>query len=252
MEENSIRRAIRWQKESGDALSQQVYRRLRDQIFSFELKPFQIISEKQISLELGVSRTPAREALMRLSEQGLVDILPQRGSVIAPFRLPDLEKSQFLREALEVALLTRAMEHSDCTALVKELNAELALQKIFVQSGDAERFYASDETFHGLIAKHSGLPSVLAEIERTKIHMDRFRRLMLKGIEDLNNILPQHVDIVSAIEAGDVTRAVKAMQTHLRRILVFTKQAIKLHPEYFEEQLPEFRDRFSGAAANRS
>jgi len=242
MKVNSIRRAILWQKDNGDALSQQVYRHLREQIFSFELKPFQLISEKQVSLELGVSRTPAREALMRLSEQGLVDILPQRGSVIAPFRMADLEKSQFLREALEVALLTRAMENSDCTELVKDLKAELALQKIFAKSGDNERFYASDETFHGLIAKRAGLPSVLAEIERTKIHMDRFRRLMLKGIDDLNNILPQHVDIVSTIDSGDVSVAVEAMQTHLRRILVFTKQAIKLYPEYFEEQMTEPRD----------
>ena len=113
---------------SDQALSRRAYATLRDQILHFERKPFAPISEQALAEELGVSRTPVREALARLSELGFVDIVPQSGSRIAPLRLFDLEKSQFLREALELALLARAMERGDRAELVRRLRTELAIQ----------------------------------------------------------------------------------------------------------------------------
>jgi DNA-binding GntR family transcriptional regulator len=250
MTSKSTRRIGPWQTDDGTALAARVLRRLRDQIITFELEPYQKISEKSVALELGVSRTPVRESLLRLSEQGLVDVFPQRGTVIAPLRLRDLEKSQFMREALEIALLRRAMKTGDNKQLAKELNAELSVQKVFVETADTKRFYQSDETFHRVIAAHSGLPAIIIEIERSKIHMDRFRHLMLKGLEDLKIILSQHIDLVAAIEASDLAGAERAMQVHLRRILVYTDRAIKLHPEYFEYQAHELENLRRHAASD--
>lgn len=218
----------------GVALSKQIYAALIERIVSFELKPFEQISELTIAEEMGVSRTPIREALGRLSEQGLVDIFPQRGTVVSPLRLPDLEKSQFLREALETALLRRALETADRAVLVARLRAEIVVQSTFAELGDIDRFYAADEAFHGIIATAAGLASITGEIDRAKMHMNRFRHLMISGIESLGEVLKQHAAIVDAIEADDATACERAMQVHLRRILKFTDRAIAKFPEYFE------------------
>jgi DNA-binding GntR family transcriptional regulator len=92
-------------------------------------------------------------------------------------RLFDLEKSQFLREALELALLSRALERGDRATLLRQLRTEIAVQQAFVEAGDAARFYASDEQFHAAIAEQAGMPTVLPEMARAKTHMDRFRHL---------------------------------------------------------------------------
>jgi DNA-binding GntR family transcriptional regulator len=217
------------------ALSRQVYELLRDRILTFQMKPFEPISENALALELGLSRTPVREALARLSELGFVDIFPQSGTVIAPLRLTDLEKSQFLREALELALLRRALERGQSSELVRRLRIDIAVQQAFVEAGDAQRFYAADEQFHRDIAAHAGLTSVLPEMARAKTHMDRFRHLMLTGIESLPIVLAQHVAIVDAIETDDAEAAARALETHLRRILDFAGKARDAHPHFFEE-----------------
>jgi len=232
------------------ALSMQIHDLLRERIVTFGLRPYEQISEQNIASELGVSRTPVREALVRLSELGLIDIFPQRGTVIAPLRIADLEKSQFLREALEIALLKRAMARPGREALVQNLKSELKIQGAFVELHDSQRFYASDEEFHALIAAQAGLASAVDEIKRAKIHMDRCRHLMLAGIEDLPTVLDQHKAIVEAIEANDSTAAERAMETHLRRILEFVERAIEKYPDHFESaafDLPNMRRRAGGA-----
>jgi DNA-binding GntR family transcriptional regulator len=218
------------------ALSRQIYDLLRDQICSFALKPFEQISEQAIAAGLGVSRTPVREALARLSELGFVDIFPQSGTIIAPLRVPDLEKSQFLREALELAILRQAMESPGAGELVQRLRMEIAVQKTFVDVRDSGRFYIADEEFHAQIAKHAGLDPLMQEMGRAKAHMDRFRRLMVSGIDSLPLILDQHIAIVEAVEAGDGLAAESAMKTHLRRVLGFVDRARLAYPGYFDDE----------------
>lgn len=215
-------------------LARQVYDALHQKILTFELKPYQVLSEASVSEMLGVSRTPAREALTRLAENKFVDVVPQRGSQVAPLRVEDLDRSQFMREALEVALLRRAMTSGEGAALVKGLRKEITLQRTYLTFEDTESFYASDEAFHGLIADYAKQPSVLPEILRVKDHMDRFRHLMVSGVEDLNIIIGQHGAIADAIEEGDAALAESRMITHLRRIFDYIDEAREKYPDYFE------------------
>lgn len=221
--------------EKNRPLSQQLYEHLLDRICRFDLKPNQKLSEAALSDSLGVSRTPAREALARLAEQGLVDILPQRGKRVAPLRLADLETSQFMREALELAILRRAMERHDREGLVAALRDEITLQRAFVAARDMAEFYTSDNRFHGRIATFAGCSPVIPELARAKLHMDRFRQLMVEGVEDLPMVIRQHEDLVAAIEAGDNAAAEASLQTHLRRIFTNVDAARRHFPEYFEE-----------------
>ena len=227
------------------SLSDRVFELLRDQIVTFELDPFHAISEKKISETIGVSRTPVREALARLADHHLVDIYPQRGTLVAPLRRLDLERSQFMREVLEVGLVQRVAARPERGELVRKLRAEVALQGTFAGIGEEARFFASDEDFHRLIATYAGLPGLWEEIERCKVHMDRCRHLSLVTVDkDYRVIVAQHNTIIDAIEAGDVAASAEAMRIHLRRILEFVEKIARLHPQYFESD----RDAFSLAS----
>jgi DNA-binding GntR family transcriptional regulator len=221
--------------ERANSLSQQLYDLLLDRICRFELKPNQRLSEAMLSEQLGVSRTPAREALARLAEQGLIDILPQRGSRVAPLRLEDLEKSQFMREALELAILRRAMEQENRAELAARLRDEITLQRAYVSVRNKAEFYLSDDRFHGLIASFAGRAAVVPELTRVKLHMDRFRQLMVAGVEDLPVVIGQHEEIATAIASGDTLAAEACLRRHLRRIFVYVDEARARFPEYFEE-----------------
>ncbi|MHA1159036.1 MAG: GntR family transcriptional regulator, partial [Alphaproteobacteria bacterium] len=186
--------------------------------------------------KMGVSRTPVREALARLAAQRLVDIYPQRGTVVSPLRRPDLERSQFIREALEVGLVQRAAAHEGRAELIRKLRAEISLQRTFSELGDDDRFYQSDEDFHRLIATFAGPSGIWEEIQRSKLHMDRARHLSLATVEkDVGIIIDQHTDIIDAIASGELSAAAEAMRIHVRRLLQFVDQLMEVHPEYFEE-----------------
>jgi DNA-binding GntR family transcriptional regulator len=227
---------------SGVAATQRVFAALRQRILTFDLKPFDEISEGGLAEQMDVSRTPVREALARLAKLQLVEIFPQRGTVIAPLRVADLKRSQFMRECLECGLLRRALRSPERARLVGALRAEISVERTLASIGDEARFYASDELFHRRIASAAGLPDIWENISDAKLHMDRFRHLMLASVETLSVIVEQHERIVGAIDACDREAAEFALKTHLRRIFAFLRPAYAAHPEYFEKGGPELID----------
>ncbi|MER8392508.1 GntR family transcriptional regulator [Mesorhizobium sp. M1340] len=207
---------------------------LLDQILTFRLKPHELISEKAMSEALGVSRTPVREALARLAGLGLIDIYPQRGSMVTPLRIADLEKSQFLRESLEIGLVKRAVESPRRAELLAMLKGELAVQETFASISDDRRFFKSDELFHQHIASHAGFPGIWADISAAKLHMDRFRFLSFPRLDSMSVVLGQHRRIVEALEQADALAAEEAMRTHLRRIFEVLAIVRERYPHYFK------------------
>jgi DNA-binding GntR family transcriptional regulator len=128
-------------------ITPQVYERLRRAITTLAMLPSEALSEKELSLQFGVSRTPVREAMIRLADEGLVDILPQRGSFVAPIRLRDVEEAQFIRESLEVAVARRLAAVRSLRFLA-EIKINVARQETAVTDGDRGLFLELDEAFH--------------------------------------------------------------------------------------------------------
>jgi DNA-binding GntR family transcriptional regulator len=218
---------------SGPSMSEQVYETILAKILKLELKPRQQLSEAQFAKDLGVSRTPVREAFQKLAALGFLDVVPQRGTVVAPMRASAFRKSQFMREAFELALVRRTVELDDNRALCRALQHELKLQEVHSEFGDEDAFYASDEAFHEAIATGCGMPELWPEVQRVKIHMDRFR-YALRSQRDIRTVLEQHRAIVEAICARDEAAALDAMTRHLRRANHLLDEAVELHPEYFD------------------
>jgi DNA-binding GntR family transcriptional regulator len=218
---------------SGPSMSERVYAAILSQILKLELKPRQQLSEAQFAKDLGVSRTPVREAFQKLAALGFLDVVPQRGTVVAPMRASAFRKSQFMREAFELALVRRTVALENNSELCRALQRELKLQEVHAEFGDEDAFYESDEAFHEAIATSCGLPDLWPEVQRVKIHMDRFR-YALRSQRDIKTVLEQHRAIAEAICARDEAAALDAMTRHLRRANHLIDEAVEQHPEYFD------------------
>jgi DNA-binding GntR family transcriptional regulator len=220
---------------AGPPMSEQVYDAILSKILKLELAPRQQLSEAQLARDLGVSRTPVREAVQKLAALGFLDVVPQRGTIVAPMRASAFRKSQFMREAFELALVRRAVELEDNSALCRALRHEIKLQEVHSEFGDEDAFYESDEAFHEAIATSCGLPEIWPEVQRVKMHMDRFR-YALRSQRDIRTILEQHRAIAEAICARDEAAALDAMTRHLRRANHLIDEAVERHPDYFDLQ----------------
>ncbi|WP_244481103.1 GntR family transcriptional regulator [Rhizobium sp. Leaf371] len=204
-------------------ITAQIYEKLRRAIITLAMMPMEALSEKELSLQLGVSRTPVREALIRLADEGLIDILPQRGSFVAPIRLSDVEEAQFIRKSLEVAVAKRLA--AGCSKhFLTEIKSNLYDQEKAVAAEALDQFRELDETFHRSFCEEASLSKSWRIIQSVKLQVDRVRYLNLPDPSHLRLLLQQHRAIVDAIEAGDVIAAGDNMTAHLRDVLLTARR----------------------------
>ena len=211
-------------------LADQVFDTLLADIVAGRLPPGTPMAELDLCNRLGVSRTPVREALIKLSEAGLVRIVPQSGTTVAPISPEGFRNAQFIREHLECAIVAEAVRFIDATSL-RELNDLIERQDDMVRHGGNTAFYDLDEAFHRAIARIARRDEVWLLIRPTKVHFDRVRYLTLREDEaHIPLLIDQHREILSGLADCDETRAVAAMRRHLREIFrraegIFARQA---------------------------
>jgi len=213
-------------------MAAQVHEVLMERILDMDLPPFQELSEAKLAAEFGVSRTPVREALARLARRGLVEILPQRGTVVSPLSEERIAKSRFIREALERPLARLAAEKLT-PEIASQLLREVALQQTFANLSDDQSFLASDERFHALIAKAAGFESIWDDVREAKFHMDRVRRLSLLSQEHMFFIVGEHQEILDRLRSHDVDGAERSITVHLTSVMHELDLIRDKHPEYF-------------------
>jgi DNA-binding GntR family transcriptional regulator len=209
-----------------------VYRELRDDIVSMRRQPGQPIVEKEIALARGVSRTPVREALLRLADEDLVDIFPQSGTFVARIPASALPEAILMRTALEQTTARLAAERADAGEVAR-LTALIRRQRRVAARGDRDRFHAADEAFHAAIAAVAGHPGIWRFIEQVKIQIDRYRRLTLPVPGRMGRVLDEHAAIVAAIAAHDPAAAAAAMAAHLEALRASIGDVRDLNPDYF-------------------
>ncbi len=207
-----------------------VYETLRRKVLTLELPPGAALSENELAAALGVSRTPVRESLILLSQEGLVQIFPQVGSFVSRVDPAKVADAQFLREAVELAALDDLPAELDAD-LVEELRRNLAEQE---RPGlDLEDFFELDEAFHHALLRLSGHGSAWATVVSAKGHLDRARRLGLYDTATPTGFAAQHVEIFEAVLGGDAALARSAMRTHLRAVFDDVERVRARSPELF-------------------
>lgn len=206
---------------------------LRRAIVGLELAPGTRLSEQEIAARYGVSRQPVREALIALARTRLVEIQPQRGTVVVKISVRKMMQARFVREAIECAVARRAAEAFDAGA--RERVADLLdLQEKMATRGDHAAFQRYDELFHVALAEGAGCPLAWEVVSDIKAHMDRACHLSLIGADAMLPLVAQHRAIVAAIDARDPEAAAAAMHAHLSEILRALPRIEAEHPELFE------------------
>ena len=211
-----------------------VYLALRDAIVSADLAPGRRLSENELAALLGVSRTPIREALQRLREERLVEIVPQLGTFVTRISESAVSDAQFVREALECAAVRgaalRARERD-----LEELKANLAAQDRAEATSDAEAFDHLDEALHRTLCELSGREIAWSLSRRANGHLDRVRRLSFPEPGYLGEMVSEHRAVVAAVAEKDPDRAEATLRHHLRMVLSSLPSIRAAHPDYFEE-----------------
>lgn len=205
---------------------------LRQAILALALPPGAPLSEKELTLRFGVSRTPVREALIRLSEERLVDIFPQSGTFVARIPLASLPEAVVIRKALETAALDLALKNAAPDAIV-ELERTIARQEAMAGLGDQDGFHAADEAFHEAIAAMAGHPGLWRVAQQAKTQIDRCRRLTLPTPGRMMQVIAEHRAIANAMRERDQDSARRALDHHLSAVLPDAEAIRREHPDYF-------------------
>jgi DNA-binding GntR family transcriptional regulator len=213
----------------------QAFAALRHAIVTLKLQPGQPFSEQEVAQQLGVSRTPVREAFIKLAEAGLIEVLPQRGSFVRKISLKAVRDARFVREAIELAVLREAIGRRLSPAFFAAARELIGAQRVAAASNDAELFLTLDEAFHRSFALAIDCSHAWTVIETQKAQMDRVRFLSLPSATPVARLIDQHEVILDAVERGDVAASEAAMRTHLGEVLAVLEPLCQLYPDLFEQ-----------------
>jgi DNA-binding GntR family transcriptional regulator len=209
----------------------QVFDHLRERILSLELAPGTLLSRAELAEAYGLSQTPIRDALLRLGEQGLVDIFPQHATVVSRIDVAAAQQAHFLRRAIE-SELARVLALQPDPVLVARLRAQIELQSALTGEAAYPAFMAADQAFHALMYEAAGVPELAELVRHRSGHVDRLRRLHLPSAGKLRQILRDHRRIADALESGDAQAAQAAVREHLSGTLSRVDEIRRSHPDY--------------------
>lgn len=200
-----------------ESLAEIAYRTLRDSILSFKLQQGQIYNEVAVSKELGLSRTPVREALLRLSSENLITFLPRKGFIITSYTLQDVEEIFELRLILEstvVRKITSKISKED----IDELRRQIKLQHRATAKNDYHGFMLSDRTFHKIFFELAGNSKLLDIMNNFQDICHMMGVCYLKVDMLYEEAILDHEAIVESIETGDADMAEAALSKHITKV----------------------------------
>jgi GntR family transcriptional regulator, rspAB operon transcriptional repressor len=218
---------------SQGSAAQRIENELRRSIIALDLRPGTRLSEQEIAERHGVSRQPVREALISLAKTRLVEVQPQRGTVVVKISVRKMMEARFVREAIETAVVRRACASFDRTTR-ERIDDFLDVQDKAARRGDHTTFQRYDELFHIALAEGAGCPLAWEAVQDLKSHMDRVCQLTLPGTDAMLPLIEQHRHIIMAIDARNGDAAATAMELHLTEILRALPRIEAEHPELFE------------------
>lgn len=211
-----------------------VYRSLRHDILHLKLKPGTKMSEQEVSEHFHVSRTPVREVFVRLFQDGLVEIYPQRGTYVSLINLAHVDEGRFVREVLEKAIVREA-----CGKLTKEdivrLESNLAQQEVCRDNQSYQQMLSLDDRFHATLFHICGRQRTWQMVSQLNNDFIRLRVLRLSRHYDWDRIIEQHWAILDAIKENQPDRAEEIIQEHLRMVIVEKNLLLAEFPDYFAE-----------------
>jgi DNA-binding GntR family transcriptional regulator len=209
----------------------QVFDRLRDLIVSLQLAPGTVLSRAELADEFGLSQTPIRDALIKLGEEGLVDIFPQHATVVSRIDVDAARQAHFLRRAIETEVV-RVLAGRATPELLARLRAQIDVQSSLTGEPSYREFIEADRAFHCLMYQAAGVPDLYDLVRRRSGHVDRLRLLHLPSAGKERAIIRDHRRIVESIAQGDADAAQAGLRDHLSGTLAKIDEIRRSYPDY--------------------
>ena len=210
-------------------LRDQIYVLVRKAIVTGKISPGAPINEVEIAARLGISRTPVREAVKKVSDEGLVDVFAQNGTFVAHISRKQVEEAYIIRIALELESIRRAAGTINSNQL-DDLESIIDAQESAVRRARFDVAIARDDDFHRYIAEVNGLTMLWKVVDISKAQMDRCRLLSLPSPGAGQETIAQHRSILAALRAHDAAAAMQALQAHLETSLCNTISYLDAEP----------------------
>ena len=209
-----------------------VYRDLKHAIVTMALEPGTPIVERELTKQYGISRTPVREAVLRLVEDRLADVAPKSGTFVARIPLAVLREALVARRALEEVTVRAATEFAS-ESQIMGMRAIIQRQREMAEAGNEEAFHMADEDFHAAIAAAGRYPGIWEMISQMRVQVERYRRLTLPQPGRMPLVVREHTAVLDAIAARGDDLAVARMNEHLNKLQLDISIFRDLWPDYF-------------------
>lgn len=203
-----------------------VFHTLRDSILKGEMEPGERLMEIHLAKKLGVSRTPIREAIRMLEQEGLAVIVPRRGAQVAKMTEKDLQDVLEIRDALDELAAFSACKKITPEAIA-ELRETMTSFKEAAERGDVREVAMADEKFHSIIYKAADNPKLMVIIQNLKEQMYRYRYEYVKDNANYQRILEEHEAIIRGFEKKDSDYVKKMMHAHLENQVEAVRDVIR-------------------------
>jgi GntR family transcriptional regulator, rspAB operon transcriptional repressor len=212
-------------------IGQETYESIRTAILNCSFPPGMALSELAVSEELGVSKAPVRDAFRRLAGEGLLEVVPQRGTSVSLLSRARIRDAIFVREVIECRAAELAAQAPPAER--NKLNQWLDRQVVASDQRDFVGHLTADEAMHHEILVLAGHRHAWGPLLLARTGMNRIRHIAIPELGGNRIAIDQHRKVVRAIVAGDGARAREAMLTHIRSPLDFVDAICARYPEYF-------------------
>jgi DNA-binding GntR family transcriptional regulator len=216
-------------------ISDRAYQGLRSAIMALKMRPGEEINIKEISENLGVSRSPVREALLKLEREGLAELVPQKGTFVSRINLERMREERFLRESLEektLEIFIDTFTESD-TLRIRDI---LERQKRSIDALSCESFLDQDDEFHRVFFEVAGKKMCWDIIQSMSGHYRRMRLLVLRNADVPAGNYLQHAELFGLVRDRNKTGAVALLRKHLSKLDAEEKELLLEFPDYFATQ----------------
>lgn len=203
-----------------------VFNTLREAILKGELKPGERLMELQLAAKLGVSRTPIREAIRMLEQEGLAVTVPRKGAEVAKMTEKDMEDVLQIREALDELAAARACERISEDELA-ELRRTMHEFEEYTKSGNLKMIAEADVRFHDIIYHATGNSKLVNMLNNLREQMYRYRVEYLKDEKNYPILIKEHSEIVDGLSGKDRDRVTAAMHRHVMNQAAAVKEIIR-------------------------
>lgn len=196
------------------SLGQKVFQTIREDILSGKYKKEEELKEKTIGEELGVSRTPVREALRQLELEGLVTIIPNKGAYVVGFSLQDIQDIYEIRSVLEGLCARRAAVRAT-SEQIEELEEILYLTEFHVRKGHMEQMVELDSKFHEILYEASNSKILEHALRDYHHYLERVRKVSLASPKRAAQSNEEHRQILEAVKERNEKKAEEAANLHI-------------------------------------